>query len=411
MKKKLITALMLSTVVLTAGAPFAAVKADSTDSKIAQQDSKIANAKNEAAKAQSQVDSIQSQVSTLKSKQTSMTKKVNELMAQQKEQSQQIQKLSESIKERNTALEAQARSAQTDGSATNYMSAVLDSKSLTDAIQKMTAMATVAGANKSMIEQQQADQKAIQTKLADNQKKYAEATKLQQELDAQANELATQEAALKVAQLDYQATVTTAEGKKQDLLSQKAAAEKAAQKAAAAEKAAAAKSVVAQQEKAVAAAPAASNPAPAANNTADNSNSSTPSTGNNTGGNGNSSKPTPTPDPTPIPTPDPVGINPYPWGQCTWGVWEYFGGNIPTYAGNAADWATYANSGPAVGTIAVFPPGNQGAGGFGHVAVVTAINGDKLTISETNFSGPNGGGLGIRTTREVSASGVSFIRP
>ena len=401
MKKKLITALMLSTVVLTAGAPFAAVKADSTDSKIAQQDSKIANAKNEAAKAQSQVDSIQSQVSTLKSKQTSMTKKVNELMAQQKEQSQQIQKLSESIKERNTALEAQARSAQTDGSATNYMSAVLDSKSLTDAIQKMTAMATVAGANKSMIEQQQADQKAIQTKLADNQKKYAEATKLQQELDAQANELATQEAALKVAQLDYQATVTTAEGKKQDLLSQKAAAEKAAQKAAAAEKAAAAKSVVAQQEKAVAAAPAASNPAPAANNTADNSNSSTPSTGNNTGGNGNSSKPTPTP------TPDPghSGTNPYPAGQCTAFVWDYFGGNMPTYMGNAGDWVAYANSGPAAGTIAVFPPGNQGAGGVGHVAVVLSVSGSKMTVIEGNFNG------GWGTTRECSTAGVSFIRP
>ena len=402
MKKKLITALMLSTVVLTAGAPFAAVKADSTDSKIAQQDSKIANAKNEAAKAQSQV-------STLKSKQTSMTKKVNELMAQQKEQSQQIQKLSESIKERNTALEAQARSAQTDGSATNYMSAVLDSKSLTDAIQKMTAMATVAGANKSMIEQQQADQKAIQTKLADNQKKYAEATKLQQELDAQANELATQEAALKVAQLDYQATVTTAEGKKQDLLSQKAAAEKAAQKAAAAEKAAAAKSVVAQQEKAVAAAPAASNPAPAANNTADNSNSSTPSTGNNTGGNGNSSKPTPTPDPTPIPTPDPdpghSGTNPYPAGQCTAFVWDYFGGNMPTYMGNAGDWVAYANSGPAAGTIAVFPPGNQGAGGVGHVAVVLSVSGSKMTVIEGNFNG------GWGTTRECSTAGVSFIRP
>lgn len=408
MKKKLITALMLSTVVLTAGAPFAAVKADSTDSKIAQQDSKIANAKSEAAKAQAQVDSIQSQVSTLKSKQTSMTKKVNELMAQQKEQSQQIQKLSESIKERNTALEAQARSAQTDGSATNYMSAVLDSKSLTDAIQKMTAMATVAGANKSMIEQQQADQKAIQTKLADNQKKYAEATKLQQELDAQANELATQEAALKVAQLDYQATVTTAEGKKQDLLSQKAAAQKAAEKAAAAQKAAAAKSVVAQQEKAVAAAPAASNTAPAANN----SNSSTPSTGNNTGGNGNSSKP----DPDPIPDPGPVkpvepvnpghsGTNPYPAGQCTAFVWDYFGGNMPTYMGNAGDWVAYANSGPAAGTIAVFPPGNQGAGGVGHVAVVLSVSGSKMTVIEGNFNG------GWGTTRECSTAGVSFIRP
>lgn len=398
MKKKLITALMLSTVVLTAGAPFAAVKADSTDSKIAQQDSKIANAKNEAAKAQSQVDSIQSQVSTLKSKQTSMTKKVNELMAQQKEQSQQIQKLSESIKERNTALEAQARSAQTDGSATNYMSAVLDSKSLTDAIQKMTAMATVAGANKSMIEQQQADQKAIQTKLADNQKKYAEATKLQQELDAQANELATQEAALKVAQLDYQATVTTAEGKKQDLLSQKAAAEKAA------EKAAAAKSVVAQQEKAVAAAPAASNPAPSTGNTAGNSNSSTPTP---------TPTPIPTPDPDPEPTPDPgkpvnpghSGTNPYPAGQCTAFVWDYFGGNMPTYMGNAGDWVAYANSGPAAGTIAVFPPGNQGAGGVGHVAVVLSVSGSKMTVIEGNFNG------GWGTTRECSTAGVSFIRP
>lgn len=394
MKKKLITALMLSTVVLTAGAPLAAVEADTTDSKIAQQDSKIASAKSEAAKAQSQVDAIQSQVSTLKSKQSSMTKKVNELMAQQKEQSQQIQKLSKSIKERNTALEAQARSAQTDGSATSYMSAILDSKSLTDAIQKMTAMATVAGANKSMIEQQQADQKDIQNKLADNQKKYAEATRLQQELDSQADELATQEAALKVAQLDYQATVATEEGKKQDLLNQKAAAEKAAQKAAEAQKAAAEKSVVVQQEQAV------------KNNTA--SGPSALAT-NGTGGNNNTSTPTPTPVPTPTPDPvkpvSPSGKNPYPPGQCTAFVWDYFGGKIPTYMGNAGDWVAYANSGPAAGTIAVFPPGNQGAGGVGHVAVVLSVSGSKMTVIEGNFNG------GWGTTRECSTAGVSFIRP
>ncbi|EKF50988.1 coiled-coil domain-containing protein [Lactococcus garvieae] len=402
MKKKLITALMLSSVVLTTGAPFAAVKADSTDSKIAQEDSKIASAKSEAAKAQSQVDSIQSQVSTLKSKQSSMTKKVNELMAQQKEQSQKIQKLSESIKDRNTALEAQARSAQTDGSATSYMSAVLDSKSLTDAIQKMTAMATVAGANKSMIQQQEADQKDIQSKLADNQKKYAEATRLQQELDAQAGELAAQEAALKVAQLNYQATVTTAEGKKESLLSQKAAAEKAAQKVAAAQKAAAEKSVIVQQEQAV------------KNNTT--AVSSTPAT-SNTGENDNSS--TPTPDPVkphpgipdkPVIPVNPVNPgnsdkNPYPAGQCTAFVWDYFNGNMTTYMGNAGDWVAYANSPAAAGTIAVFPPGNQGAGGVGHVAVVLSVSGTKMTVIEGNFNG------GWGTTRECSTAGVSFIRP
>ena len=456
MKKKLITALMLSTVILSSGASLGAVKADSTDDQIAKQDAAISAAKSSSAEAQAKVDAIQSQVNSLQSKKTSTANEVNKLMKEQKEQSAEIARLHKDIKERNTALEAQARSAQTSGSATDYMSTILDSKSLTDAIQKMTAMATVSGANKAMLEKQQEDEKAIQAKLKDNEAKYAKATKLQQELEAQSNELASQEAALKVAQLNYQTTIANSESKKQSLIDQKAAAvaaqEAAAKQAAAVEaqqakaeqaaqaaqkaqteQAAASKSenksdastvntetvpvVTAPVETTPAAsAPAASTPAveeskPASNNnttttnTGSNSTTTTDTGSNNTnnnnvsGGSGSSS------------TPGTSLSNPYPWGQCTWGVWEYFGGSIPTYAGNAGDWVVYANSGPAVGTIAVFPPGNQGAGGVGHVAVVTAVNGDKLTVSETNFSGPNGGGLGIRTTREVSAAGVSFIRP
>ena len=446
MKKKLITALMLSTVILSSGASLGAVKADSTDDQIAKQDAAISAAKSSSAEAQAKVDAIQSQVNSLQSKKTSTANEVNKLMKEQKEQSAEIARLHKDIKERNTALEAQARSAQTSGSATDYMSTILDSKSLTDAIQKMTAMATVSGANKAMLEKQQEDEKAIQAKLKDNEAKYAKATKLQQELETQSNELASQEAALKVAQLNYQTTIANSESKKQSLIDQKAAAvaaqEAAAKKAAEVEaqqakaeqaaqaaqkaqteQAAASKSenksdastvntetvpvVTAPVETTPAAsAPAASTPAieeskPASNNNTTTTNTGSNNTNNNnvTGGSGSSS------------TPGSSLSNPYPWGQCTWGVWEYFGGSIPTYAGNAGDWVVYANSGPAVGTIAVFPPGNQGAGGVGHVAVVTAVNGDKLTVSETNFSGPNGGGLGIRTTREVSAAGVSFIRP
>lgn len=456
MKKKLITALMLSTVILSSGASLGAVKADSTDDQIAKQDAAISAAKSSSAEAQAKVDAIQSQVNSLQSKKTSTANEVNKLMKEQKEQSAEIARLHKDIKERNTALEAQARSAQTSGSATDYMSTILDSKSLTDAIQKMTAMATVSGANKAMLEKQQEDEKAIQAKLKDNEAKYAKATKLQQELETQSNELASQEAALKVAQLNYQTTIANSESKKQSLIDQKAAAvaaqEAAAKKAAEVEaqqakaeqaaqaaqkaqteQAAASKSenksdastvntetvpvVTAPVETTLAAsAPAASTPAVEESKPASNNNTTTTNTGSNsttttdtgsnntnnnnvTGGSGSSS------------TPGSSLSNPYPWGQCTWGVWEYFGGSIPTYAGNAGDWVVYANSGPAVGTIAVFPPGNQGAGGVGHVAVVTAVNGDKLTVSETNFSGPNGGGLGIRTTREVSAAGVSFIRP
>lgn len=461
MKKKLITALMLSTVILSSGASLGAVKADSTDDQIAKQDAAINAAKGSSAEAQAKVDAIQSQVNSLQSKKTSTANEVNKLMKEQKEQSAEIARLHKDIKERNTALEAQARSAQTSGSATDYMSTILDSKSLTDAIQKMTAMATVSGANKAMLEKQQEDEKAIQAKLKDNEAKYAKATKLQQELEAQSNELASQEAALKVAQLNYQTTIANSESKKQSLIDQKAAAvaaqeaaakqaaaveaqqakaEQAAQAAQAAQKAQAEQAAASKSENKstastetvpvvtapvvetapAASAPAASTPAveeskPASNNnttttnTGSNSNTSTGSNNTNSSNNTNNNNASGGSGSTS--TPGSSLSNPYPWGQCTWGVWEYFGGSIPTYAGNAGDWVVYANSGPAVGTIAVFPPGNQGAGGVGHVAVVTAVNGNKLTVSETNFSGPNGGGLGIRTTREVSAAGVSFIRP
>ena len=458
MKKKLITALMLSTVILSSGASLGSVKADSTDDQIAKQDAAINAAKGSSAEAQAKVDEIQSQVNSLQSKKTSTANEVNKLMKEQKEQSAEIARLHKDIKERNTALEAQARSAQTNGSATDYMSTILDSKSLTDAIQKMTAMATVSGANKAMLEKQQEDEKAIQAKLKDNEAKYAKATKLQQELEAQSNELASQEAALKVAQLNYQTTIANSESKKQSLIDQKAAAvaaqeaaakqaaaveaqqAKAEQAAQAAQKAQAEQAAATKIENKTAAstetvpvvtapvettpaatAPAVSTPAveeskPVSNNntttntnTGSSSNSNTnnvPDTGSNNSNNNNVSGGSGSTS-----TPGSSLSNPYPWGQCTWGVWDYFGGSIPTYAGNAGDWVVYANSGPAVGTIAVFPPGNQGAGGVGHVAVVTAVNGNKLTVSETNFSGPNGGGLGIRTTREVSAAGVSFIRP
>lgn len=386
MKKKLIATLMLSTVVLTAGAPLSSVNADSTEQKIVEQDSKIAAVKDDAAQAQTQVNAVESQVATLKAKQSSMQKQVEKLLEQQKIQSEQILKLDKDIEERSHALEAQARSAQTNGLA------ILDSKSLTNAIQKITAMSTVAGANKAMIEQQEQDQKNVQAKLKDNMDKYAEVTRLQQELSSQADELATQEAQLKVAQLNYQATITSEEGKKQELLAQKAEAEQAAQEALQAQKAAAQESAVVQQEKAKEIV-SENKPNPVAPPVIDE--------GNQTVDPG-VDEPTP---PVTNPKPPVSPTNPYPPGQCTAYVWEYFGGAIPTYEGNAADWIRYANSGPAAGTIAVFPPGNQGAGSVGHVAVVISVSGSTMIIKEGNFNG------GWGTTRECSTAGVSFIRP
>jgi surface antigen len=231
-------------------------------------------------------------------------------------------------------------------------------------------MTEVVSANNNMMKQQQQDEQALQTKLNQNTQAYDKATQLQAQL-------AVQDAQLKVAQLNYQATIATATDQKDALLAQKAAAQAAATQ-------------VQQQVQQGQASQSTSNAG---------GNTNTGNSYNVAQGGGQAAGPS---------SPG----NPYPWGQCTWGVYEYFGGGIPTYKGNAGDWVYYANSGLAVGTIAVFPSGVDGAGSLGHVGVVTQVNSDgSFVISETNFYA-NGGGLGIRDSRTISsAAGVSFIRP
>jgi hypothetical protein len=103
----------------------------------------------------------------------------------------------------------------------------------------------------------------------------------------------------------------------------------------------------------------------------------------------------------------------YPFGQCTWWVARkrpdlpYF----PRQGGDALNWATSAAAAgfpvgevPLVGSVAVFATGQYGAGRYGHVAYVTAVEGSQITISEANFRARRG-----EDTRTISASGLRFI--
>ncbi|MGR5537047.1 coiled-coil domain-containing protein, partial [Vibrio mediterranei] len=87
-----------------------------------------------------------SKVDSLQQKQASTKAQIAKIESEAKALNAQIATLNESIAERTKTLEAQARSAQVNSSATNYMDAVVNSKSLTDVIQKVTAIATVSSA-------------------------------------------------------------------------------------------------------------------------------------------------------------------------------------------------------------------------------------------------------------------------
>lgn len=371
MKKKLISALFLSTVVLTSASTAFVAVADETDDKIASQDAKIASTKSAEATAQTEVTNIQSQVNTLSSKQSALKKETDDLLKESEKLQVKIGDLTKEIKERDEALKAQARSAQTDGSATSYVDAVINSKSLSDVVTRVSAMRTVVKANNDMMKQQETAKADLDKAVKTNQAKSNEGYKLLAQMDDQAKTLETQQAQLKVAQLNLAAERATAEGDKASLLEQKAAAQAAASEAAAREKAY-------SDQVADAAAKAkeqTDNGASIDNNVP------------NPGGGGGGYTPAPTPTPTPTPPGGGGGANTYPVGECTWGA-KVLAPWAGDYWGNGGDWAASAaragfrtGSVPQVGAIAVWQ------GGYGHVAVVYQVSGNQIAVQESNYAG------------------------
>ena len=434
MKKRIISALLLSTIVLSAGASVSAVSADSsdTDAKIAQQDQTISSAQDAKAQAQAQMSSLQSSVDNLKAKQADAQAKLAATQKAADQLNAQTAKLRDSIKQRSIALQAQARDAQVNTSATNNITTVLDSKSLTDAIQKVVAMATVSGANQQMLQQQEQEEKELQAKLVAMQKNVGEYDRLTSTLASQAKDLSDQQAQLQVATINYQLTITTAQDKKDSLLAQKASAEAAAKKAEEAKAAYVAQQQAAQQQATQSESNSSSSSSSSSNTSSSdssssnsnsnssNSNSSNSNSSNSNSSNSNSSNSNNNKPSNPVNPPIGGGYNNYALYNCTWYVWNYFNNNygiqLPASLGNGADWA-YSLPGTSkhVGAIVSYAGGtyiqfaNNGGGfrtaaRYGHVAVVTAVYPDG---SYQIYSGSTSGVDSYHVTANTPATFVS----
>jgi len=376
MKKKLLTSILLSTMVLAQGASLVNVHADSTDDKIAAQDSKINSLTDQQKSAQAQVDQIQSQVSSIQAQQEKLKAENDKLQAESKKLSAEIEALSKNIVARNESLANQARSAQTSGTATIYINTIVNSKSITEAISRVSAMNEIVSANNKMLEQQKQDKKAISEKQMANNEAINTVIANQQTLENDAKTLSTKQAELKAAQLNLAAEKATAEGEKNSLLAQKAAAQKAAEEAAAQE--AAYKAQQAAQAQAVVSSANTNFEAQvqAVNNSAS---VATPTQTNVTTRSASTvSRPTYS-----------SSASTYPVGQCTWGA-KTLAPWAGDYWGNGAQWAASAaaagfrtGSTPQVGAII-----SWNDGGYGHVAVVTAVESPtRIQVSEANYAG------------------------
>lgn len=387
MKKKLFATILLSTVALAQVAVVAGVSADSTDDKIAAQDNKINSINQQQQSAQAQVDQIQGQVSEIKKQQADLQAENDRLNDESEKLSAEIDELSKNIVARQESLANQARSAQTTGTATSYINAIVSSGSLTEAISRISAMNEIADANNKMLQEQKRDKEDIAQKQKENNDAINTVIANKQQLEDDAQALSTKEAELKVAQLNLAAEKSTAENEKNALLQQKAEAEKAAAAAAAAEaayrakqkeqqaavKASANTTLQAQVQAAAqtpAATPAAAQTQAAAQPAVQTQAAAAPVA--------TTSRPTYS-----------SSASSYPVGECTWGA-KTLAPWAGDYWGNGGQWAASAaaagfrtGSQPQVGAIACWNDG-----GYGHVAVVTAVQSTtSIQVSESNYNG------------------------
>ena len=414
MKKKLLTTILLSTVALSQVGTVISVGADSTDDKIAAQDSKIADLSSKEQSAQAEVDQIQSQVSEIKKQQETLKAENDRLNEESAKLSAEIEELSKNIVARQESLANQARSAQTTGTATSYINAIVSSGSLTEAISRVSAMNEIASANNKMLEEQKRDKEAIDAKQKENNEAINTVIANQQKLDEDSQVLTTKEAELKVAQLNLAAEKSTAENEKNALLAEKAAAEKAAAEAAAAE--AAYRAQQEEQRKAVEASAntnlqaqvQAATQTPAAEAAQPQATVSTPAAAPAV-----QTQTVATPAATSRPTYS-SSASSYPVGECTWGA-KVLAPWAGDYWGNGAQWAASAaaagfrtGSQPQVGAIACWNDG-----GYGHVAVVTAVQSTtSIQVSESNYLGIRSIGNYRGWFNPVNAQGsLTYIYP
>ncbi|ETJ96119.1 TPA: peptidoglycan hydrolase PcsB [Streptococcus agalactiae] len=432
MKKRILSAVLVSGVTL--GTAAVTVNADDFDSKIAATDSVINTLSGQQAAAQNQVTAIKGQVGALESQQSELEAQNAQLEAVSQQLGQEIQTLSNKIVARNESLKKQVRSAQ-KGNLTNYINTILNSKSVSDAVNRVVAIREVVSANEKMLAQQEADKAALEAKQIENQNAINTVAANKQAIENNKAALATQRAQLEAAQLELSAQLTTVQNEKASLIQAKAQAEEAARKAAEAQAESVAKAQAAAQVESATAPTETVQTQPRTeikpSNLTATSSATTVATTTATATNEPKvtqpsvvtkavEAPKAVVSSTPRAVSKPVvrsydSSNTYPMGQCTWGA-KSMASWVGNYWGNANQWGASARAAgysvgttPRVGAVAVWP---YDGGGYGHVAVVTSVaNNSSIQVMESNYAGNMSIG-NYRGSFNPSASGsVYYIYP
>lgn len=427
MKKRLLTVLVTGTV-LSLGALAPSVNAQDFDSQIETVNSSIANINEKKSAVNSTIDTLAKELSDVQTKIDTTQAKKAEVQEQIETLKAEIAKLEKVIAERNTRLEEQARSVQTNG-ARSYLDFLLNAESLSDAVSRIGVVMDLMGANRELMQQQAEDKKQVESKEEAQQEKLAEQEAAEKELASLQTELNDTFSKNKVLLANLSQEELAEIAKRDGLVAEKEAfqkrlaEEKAKAEAEAARIAEASRQALAAQ-------------ASQSQTTATQTSYEAPAAAASTASTSTASSSTSTPAPAAqtssytytagggFPAVDPsfrASLNGGYFGQCTYYVFNRMA-QVGTpighsMMGNAAEWPSYARSygysvshSPSAGSAIVFQQGLAGADPtYGHVAFVEAVNADgSLYISEMNVRGLNV--ISYRTISASVAAQATYIR-
>lgn len=235
MKKKILSTLLISSLMLSATALPLVASADTVDSKIESQDKKIADLKNKENSATSTLASIQGNISSIQEQASALQAKQGELNETIGTLNEEVKALEARIEKRDASIKEQARSVQVESSNSNVVDLVLNAESVSDALTKVMAASKLVNANNDMMTQQKEDKEAVEAKKNETEEKIAEVQTTAVELEKKKGELVDQELAQQATVNAIAAEKETEQGKKDQYLAEQAAAEaqrEAARKAA-----------------------------------------------------------------------------------------------------------------------------------------------------------------------------------
>lgn len=226
MKKKLATLLLATTTLVTSIQAPVVVSAQNIDAQIQSAQQKVNQLSSQLSKAEELLNQITQDVQAAEQK----TAELQRAMAESQEKVQalnaEIDHLQVVIEKRTEKLKTQARAEQTGNHVDNYLGVILDSESVVEAFERISAIAELVFAGSQAREQQVKDKEAVEVK-----KNEIETTLVKQGEDAAA--LSQLQNDLSVKRLEQESVVkqvaiekSTAESDKQVLQQEKAEADR-----------------------------------------------------------------------------------------------------------------------------------------------------------------------------------------